>query len=196
MGDHGCSGNLPPGFVFSPTDEELVLHFLHRKASLLPCNPDIIPDLGLYPHDPWQLEGKALSSGNQWYYFSQVMENQVTENGFWKSLDTEEPIFSSAGKKVGLKKYLVYCIGAEGVETSWMMQEYHLCNSKLSGTSYKRKQKLDCHQWILCRVYEREGSCIQNVGNTTDDDDGTELSCLDEMFLSMDDDLDDISFPN
>jgi len=83
-----------------------------------------------------------LSSGNQWYYFSQVMENQVTENGFWKSLDTEEPIFSSAGKKVGLKKYLVYCIGAEGVETSWMMQEYHLCNSKLSGTSYKRKQKL------------------------------------------------------
>jgi len=60
MGDHGCSGNLPPGFVFSPTDEELVLHFLHRKASLLPCNPDIIPDLGLYPHDPWQLEGNSL----------------------------------------------------------------------------------------------------------------------------------------
>jgi len=57
MGDNGCSGNLPPGFIFSPSDEELILHFLDRKASLLPCHPDIIPDLGLYPQDPWQLEG-------------------------------------------------------------------------------------------------------------------------------------------
>jgi hypothetical protein len=71
------------------------------------------------------------------------MENQATGNGFWKPLDIEEPIFSSsAGKKVGLKKYLVYCIGPEGVETNWMMQEYHLCSSKSNGKSYKRKQKL------------------------------------------------------
>ncbi|KAG6775309.1 NAC domain-containing protein 104-like [Populus alba x Populus x berolinensis] len=195
MGDHGCSGNLPPGFIFSPSDEELILHFLDRKASLLPCHPDIIPDLGLYPQDPWQLEGRALSSENQWYYFSRVMENQATGNGFWKPLDTEEPIFSSsAGKKVGLKKYLVYCIGPEGVETNWMMQEYHLCSGKSNGKSYKRKQKLDCSKWILCRVYQREGSCSRSLNHSSDDD-GTELSCLDEMFLSMDD-LDDISFPN
>ncbi|KAG5245071.1 putative proteinC TRANSCRIPTION FACTOR 56 [Salix viminalis] len=196
MGDHGCSGNnLPPGFIFSPTDEELILHFLHRKASLLPCYPDIIPDLGIYPQDPWQLEGKALWSENQWYYFSQVMmENQATENGFWKPSDIEEPIFStSTGKKVGSKKHLVYCIGTEDAETNWMMQEYHLCSSKSSGTSYKRKQKIDCNKWILCRVYQREGSCPTSLNHG--DDDGTELSCLDEMFLSMDD-LDDISFPN
>ncbi|KAK4587667.1 hypothetical protein RGQ29_018896 [Quercus rubra] len=48
MGDG--SVNLPPGFHFCPTDEELVLHFLLRKASLLPCHPGIIPDLDL---DPW-----------------------------------------------------------------------------------------------------------------------------------------------
>ncbi|KAJ6419328.1 hypothetical protein OIU84_029438 [Salix udensis] len=149
MGDHGYSGNLPPGFVFSPTDEELVLHFLHRKASLLPSNPSIIPDLS-----PLSL----MIHGN-------------------------------------LKARLCR-VGTSGVETNWMMKEYHLCSSKSSGTSCKKKKKSDCHQWILCRVYEREGSCIQNVGNSTDDDDGTELSCLDEMFLSMDDDLDDISFPN
>lgn len=49
--------NLPPGFRFHPTDEELVVHFLQRKAALLPCNPDVIPDLDLYPYDPWQLNG-------------------------------------------------------------------------------------------------------------------------------------------
>lgn len=50
--------NLPPGFRFYPTDEELVVHFLHRKAALLPFHPDVIPDLDLYPYDPWELDGK------------------------------------------------------------------------------------------------------------------------------------------
>jgi hypothetical protein len=60
MGDHNNNNNhvnLPPGFRFYPTDEELVVHFLHRKASFLPCHPDVIPDLDLYPFDPWQLQG-------------------------------------------------------------------------------------------------------------------------------------------
>lgn len=55
MGDNNV--NLPPGFRFYPTDEELVVHFLHRKVTVLPCHPDVIPDLGLYPYDPWQLDG-------------------------------------------------------------------------------------------------------------------------------------------
>lgn len=41
--------------------------------------------------------------------------------------------------------------------------------------------------YVLCRVYERD----EDEG----DDDGTELSCLDEVFLSLDD-LDEISLPN
>ena len=59
MGDSNV--NLPPGFRFYPTDEELVVHFLHRKAALLPCHPDVIPDLDLYPYDPWELDGIILS---------------------------------------------------------------------------------------------------------------------------------------
>lgn len=55
MGDSNV--NLPPGFRFYPTDEELVVHFLHRKVALLPCHPDVIPDLDLYPYDPWDLDG-------------------------------------------------------------------------------------------------------------------------------------------
>lgn len=54
------SVNLPPGFYFSPTDEELVLHFLYSKISHLPCHPNIIPDLDLHVYDPWELNGKLL----------------------------------------------------------------------------------------------------------------------------------------
>ncbi|KAA3488510.1 NAC domain-containing protein 104-like protein [Gossypium australe] len=45
---------------------------------------------------------------------------------------------------------------------------------------------LDYSKWVICRVYER--SC-----STSDEQDGgMELSCLDEVFLSLDDD-DEIS---
>lgn len=44
----------------------------------------------------------------------------------------------------------------------------------------------DYSKWVVCRVYERDED---------DDENGTELSCLDEVFLSLDD-LDEISLPH
>lgn len=58
MGDHdGSLNNLPPGFRFNPTDEELIVHFLYPKASPSPCHPNVIPDLDLLSHHPWELDG-------------------------------------------------------------------------------------------------------------------------------------------
>ncbi|KAK9230192.1 hypothetical protein WN944_023159 [Citrus x changshan-huyou] len=197
--------NLPPGFKFLPTDEELVLHFLYPKASLLPCHPNIIPELNPQLHDPWQLNGRALCSGNRWYFFSQIEDKRVTGNGYWKQLDFEEPVINSAGKKIGMKKYFVFCVGEAplGVETNWIMQEYHLCNcGATANKSYKRRRNRilvseGCCKWVLCRVYEEDGNSKGFChGDDDDDDNGTELSCLDEMFLSLDDDLSDVSFPN
>lgn len=84
--------------------------------------------------------GKALSSGSQWYFFSQKTQDRATKNGYWKQLDIDEAIYTSAGKKVGIKKYLLFYMGEapEGIETNWIMQEYSLSNSGLGCTSYKR----------------------------------------------------------
>lgn len=62
IGDNMADGsvNLPPGFHFSPTDEELVLHFLYSKVSLSSCHPNIIPDLDLSVSDPWKLNGMLM----------------------------------------------------------------------------------------------------------------------------------------
>lgn len=70
-----------------------------------------------------------------------MMENRVTGNGYWKQLDVEEPIFNGAGKKVGLKTFLVFFIGEDpaGIETNWVMQEYQLCSSATATSDYKRK---------------------------------------------------------
>ncbi|KAG6406799.1 hypothetical protein SASPL_134410 [Salvia splendens] len=190
MGDNGF--NMPPGFRFYPTDEELVVHFLHRKAALLPCHPDVIPDLDLYPYDPWDLHGKAMCEGSKWYFYSRRTQSRVTGSGYWQPMGMEEPIYSN-GKRVGMKKCSAFYLGQqpsdEGVKTSWIMQEYGLPDSISStrSSSRRRSSKIDYSKWVVCRVYER--NC------DSDDDDGTQLSSLDEVFLSLDD-LDEISLRN
>ncbi|OVA03649.1 NAC domain [Macleaya cordata] len=233
MGDNNNSVNLPPGFRFNPTDQELILHLLHRKAALLPCVPNVIPDLKLYPYDPWDLTGKALAGDNyQWYFFSRRTSNRVSASGYWMALDVDdEPIViphdhdhtasstrstSSSSKVAGLKKYLVFYM-AQGIKTNWIMHEYRLMadscassssnssssSSRSSSSSYQRRSsasllnpKIDWSKWVLCRVFEQNGGGSEGSFDhgDEDDDDGTELSGLDEVFLSLDD-LDDISLP-
>ncbi|KAE8687731.1 phosphatidylserine decarboxylase proenzyme 3-like [Hibiscus syriacus] len=196
MGDNSnvYANNLPPGFRFYPTDEELVVHFLQRKAALLPCHPDVIPDLHLYPYDPWELDGKALSEGKQWYFYSRRTQNRNTNNGYWKATGMEEAVVNgSSSRRVGIKRYLVFYIGdGEGVKTNWIMHEYRLSDSDSSSTSGTRSSKrrphiskMDYSKWVVCRVYETNSS-------SDGEDDGRELSCLDEVFLSLDD-LDEIN---
>lgn len=49
--------DLPPGFRFHPTDEELVLHYLWRKAESEMFSIPVITELDLYKFDPWDLPG-------------------------------------------------------------------------------------------------------------------------------------------
>lgn len=48
---------LPPGFRFHPTDEELVMHYLCRKCASQSIAVPIIAEIDLYKFDPWELPG-------------------------------------------------------------------------------------------------------------------------------------------
>ena len=48
---------MPIGFRFHPTDEELVVHYLKRKASSLPLPASVIPEFDVFETDPWSLPG-------------------------------------------------------------------------------------------------------------------------------------------
>nr|AOS51474.1 NAC transcription factor 29-like protein [Calamus jenkinsianus] len=191
---------LPPGFHFFPSDQELIAHFLHRKAAHLPCQPDIIPTFDFHYCDPWDLDGKALQGGKYWYFFTQRSQNWETTNGYWKPIGVEESI-TRGDADVGLKKTLLFYLGEspEGMETNWIMHEYHLLDGDLSDASssggsrrsFKKRSstRTESNKWVICRVFE--SSC----GSQSFHDEGMELSCLDEVFLSLDD-LDEVSLPN
>ncbi|XP_065011253.1 NAC domain-containing protein 104-like isoform X1 [Musa acuminata AAA Group] len=212
------SSSLPPGFQFFPSDEELVLHFLHRKAALLPCHPDIIPTIDLHHCDPWDLGGKALQGGNRhWYFFTHTTQSRATATGYWHAAGTDHETIASSCVDVGVKKTLRYYLGEapEGVKTNWLMHEYHLLDDGVlhsTGDGGTRKKVSDSAQamqeprlvhstttiavqesnrWVVCRVYESTGGSQSSFH----DDGGSELSCLDEVFLSLDD-IDEISLPN
>lgn len=51
--------NLPPGFRFHPTDEELVLHYLCKKAADQRLPAPIIAEVDLYKYNPWDLPGRS-----------------------------------------------------------------------------------------------------------------------------------------
>jgi len=91
--------------------------------------------------------GKALLSGNQYYFFTKVNENRARENGYWKDTGVTEPILSTFDKKVGMKKYLVFHIGEapQGTETSWVMQEYYICSSGFDTASYRSARRRRKH---------------------------------------------------
>ncbi|KAG0481701.1 hypothetical protein HPP92_012559 [Vanilla planifolia] len=47
--------NLPPGFRFHPTDEELIVHYLKNRATTSSTPVSIIAEVDIYKFDPWEL---------------------------------------------------------------------------------------------------------------------------------------------
>ncbi|RRT63405.1 hypothetical protein B296_00010961 [Ensete ventricosum] len=53
---------LPPGFRFHPTDEELITHYLTNKITEADFGARAIADVDLNKCEPWDLPGKIQFS--------------------------------------------------------------------------------------------------------------------------------------
>ncbi|KAF5185292.1 Nac domain-containing protein [Thalictrum thalictroides] len=154
---------LPPGFRFHPTDEELVMHYLCRKCASLSISVPIIAEIDLYKYDPWQLPGLAVYGEKEWYFFSPrdrkypngSRPNRAAGSGYWKATGADKPIGNP--KPIAIKKALVFYAGKapKGVKTNWIMHEYRLAGIDRSARK-KNNARLD--DWVLCRIYNKKGS--------------------------------------
>ncbi|CAG7877201.1 hypothetical protein BRARA_E02353 [Brassica rapa] len=148
--------NLPPGFRFHPTDEELITHYLCRKVSDTGFTGKAVVDVDLNKCEPWDLPAKASMGEKEWYFFSLrdrkyptgLRTNRATEAGYWKTTGKDKEIYRS-GVLVGMKKTLVFYKGRapKGEKSNWVMHEYRLEN-KQPFTPAKE-------EWVVCRIFEK-----------------------------------------
>ncbi|XVE50341.1 hypothetical protein DITRI_Ditri01bG0154600 [Diplodiscus trichospermus] len=186
--------SLPPGFRFYPTDEELLVQYLCKKVAGHHFSLQIIAEIDLYKFDPWVLPSKAIFGEKEWYFFSPrdrkypngSRPNRVAGSGYWKATGTDK-IITTEGRKVGIKKALVFYIGKapKGTKTNWIMHEYRLIeSSRKNGSS-----KLD--EWVLCRIYKKNSGAqkpLSSVSSKEYSNNGSSSSSssqLDDMLESL-----------
>ncbi|KAG7554505.1 NAC domain [Arabidopsis suecica] len=152
--------DLPPGFRFHPTDEELITHYLHKKVLDIGFSAKAIGEVDLNKAEPWELPYKAKMGEKEWYFFcvrdrkypTGLRTNRATQAGYWKATGKDKEIFR--GKSlVGMKKTLVFYRGRapKGQKTNWVMHEYRL-DGKLSAHNLPKTAK---NEWVICRVFHK-----------------------------------------
>lgn len=52
---------VPPGFRFHPTEEELLQYYLKKKVALEKIDLDVIQDVDLNKLEPWDIQGTFLT---------------------------------------------------------------------------------------------------------------------------------------
>ncbi|KDP31273.1 hypothetical protein JCGZ_11649 [Jatropha curcas] len=152
--------DLPPGFRFHPTDEELISHYLYKKVLDINFSSRAIGDVDLNKSEPWELPWKAKMGEKEWYFFcvrdrkypTGLRTNRATEAGYWKATGKDKEIYR--GKSlVGMKKTLVFYKGRapKGEKTNWVMHEYRL-EGKFSVHNLPKTAK---NEWVICRVFQK-----------------------------------------
>ncbi|XP_062113661.1 NAC domain-containing protein 87-like [Humulus lupulus] len=169
--------DLPPGFRFHPTDEEIITCYLTEKVMNSNFVASAIGDADLNKCEPWDLPKRAKMGEKEWYFFCQrdrkyptgMRTNRATESGYWKATGKDKEIFkgnikgssssssSSSSCLVGMKKTLVFYKGRapKGEKSNWVMHEYRL-EGKFSYYNLPKSAK---DEWVVCRVFHK------NMGN-------------------------------
>ncbi|KAL6656302.1 hypothetical protein ACP70R_007128 [Stipagrostis hirtigluma subsp. patula] len=168
---------LPPGFRFHPTDEELVVQYLRRKALSRPLPAAVIPvvhDVAML--DPWDLPGASEGEG---YFFSLRRapasrgggRRRRAGSGYWKATGKETPVFLQCGGGrrqllVGVKTALAFhrrepSRARPSSRTGWVMHEYRLAVP--GGVAEQRKNAsqdgvVQPGEWVVCRVFLKNRS--------------------------------------
>ncbi|KAI3926426.1 hypothetical protein MKX01_032614 [Papaver californicum] len=140
---------LPPGFVFAPSDQDLLSIYLKKKIENPTWSSDFpfIPEVKIYEYHPQQLiEGLEEQSA---FFFTQRTKRYtngkrsartVEGHGYWRMSGTTNTI-TEGGRNVGEKSCLVFNIGLQSVKprvaTNWLMKEYRIPDK----------------EWALCEIY-------------------------------------------
>ncbi|KAK9275795.1 hypothetical protein L1049_023064 [Liquidambar formosana] len=161
---------VPPGFRFHPTEEELLHYYLRKKVASETIDLNVIRDVDLNKLEPWDIQEKCKIGStpqNDWYFFSHkdkkyptgTRTNRATAAGFWKATGRDKVICSSC-KRIGMRKTLVFYMGRapHGQKSDWIMHEYRLDESNTHNTSASNAVGDTSPEdgWVVCRVFRKK----------------------------------------
>ncbi|XP_073051435.1 NAC domain-containing protein 100-like [Primulina eburnea] len=157
-----CVEELPPGFRFHPTDEEIIVHYLVKKVMDRRFAAGAIGEADLNKSEPWDLPKKAKTGEKEWFFFCQkdkkyptgTRTNRATECGYWKATGKDREIkCKGRNSLVGMKKTLVFYRGRapKGEKTNWVMHEYRL-EGDFSNYNFSKAAK---EEWVVCKVFHK-----------------------------------------
>ncbi|KHN09490.1 NAC domain-containing protein 29 [Glycine soja] len=188
---------LPPGFRFHPSDEELIVHYLRNKVASSPLPASFITEIDLYKYNPWELPSKALFGEDEWYFFTPrdrkypngVRPNRPDASGYWKATVNDKPIFTSCGmKSIAVKKALVFYKGRppKGSKTDWIMHEYRLHDSMISNSRQRGSMRLHSEYPMLPYILASKSALPNSIGMTS----SSGFGCNDDLetYASLHDD--------
>ncbi|XP_069151180.1 NAC domain-containing protein 7 isoform X3 [Solanum lycopersicum] len=151
---------IPPGFRFHPTDEELVDYYLKKKITSTRIDLDVIKEVNLYNIEPWDLQELCRigrEEEDEWYFFSHkdkkyptgTRTNRATTAGFWKATGRDKAVYSNHDL-IGMRKTLVFYKGRapHGLKSDWIMHEYRLHTDPNGAHQAKG--------WVVCRVFKKK----------------------------------------
>ncbi|MBA0854351.1 hypothetical protein Goshw_029379 [Gossypium schwendimanii] len=200
---------VPPGFRFHPTEEELLHYYLRKKVGYEKIDLDVIREVDLNKLEPWDIQEKCRIGStpqNDWYFFSHkdkkyptgTRTNRATAAGFWKATGRDKIIYSSF-RRIGLRKTLVFYKGRapHGQKSDWIMHEYRLddTNTLDSNASNPIGDSMAEEGWVVCRVFRKKNyqKTLESPksSSSTSLDSKTQMLCsgndgvLDQFFLYM-----------
>nr|QCQ83139.1 protein CUP-SHAPEd COTYLEDOn 1-like protein [Ambrosia artemisiifolia] len=152
--------DMPPGFRFHPTDEELITHYLSNKVVDNTFVAKAIAEVDMNKTEPWELPRLAKLGGKEWYFFcvndkkypTGLRTNRATTAGYWKATGKDKEILRGR-LLIGMKKTLVFYMGRapKGEKTNWVTHEYRL-EGKSSLSNLPKSAK---NEWVICRVFHK-----------------------------------------
>ncbi|MCL7031111.1 hypothetical protein MKW94_010904 [Papaver nudicaule] len=176
--------DLPPGFRFHPTDEEIINCYLSEKIKNGKFIAKAIGVADLNKSEPWDLPKKAKMGEKEWYFFCQrdrkyptgMRTNRATQAGYWKATGKDKEVYDK-GKGaclIGMKKTLVFYRGRapKGEKSNWVMHEYRV-EGKNSCHQFSNTSK---DEWVVCRIFHKStgikrssASSLLRMGSFSDD---------------------------
>ncbi|XP_042518648.1 NAC domain-containing protein 53-like [Macadamia integrifolia] len=193
--------DIPVGYLFEPTDEEIILCYLNKKIAEPNFRVFYIQEVDLYEFHPREIIKGCTTKDH--YFFTQRKRmhqggtrasRQTKDGSTWKATSGVQDIMDSTKSyKIGSKTTLTYVqkkpetIKGQIKTNNWIMHEFQAAEE--TTTSMKLSD------WVICRIHEKKKKAAHDeedddedlsIEEEGDDDEGDEYENLLENYLSMD----------